>query len=55
LSGKHQAPLFIVGNSISETLRPTLTSYLKERVTSTSLYTGGIVPTTVKAEIDKLK
>jgi len=55
LSGKHQAPLFIVGNSISETLRPTLTSYLKERVTTTSLYTGGIVPTTVKAEIDKLK
>ena len=55
LSGKYQAPLFIVGKSISETLRPTLTSYLKERVTSTSLYSGGVVPNAVKAEIDKLK
>ena len=55
LSGKYQAPLFIVGKSISETLRPTLTSYLAERVTSTSLYSGGVVPNAVKAEIDKLK
>ncbi|WP_017380217.1 cell wall-binding repeat-containing protein [Paenisporosarcina sp. TG-14] len=55
LSGKYQAPLFLVGNSISETLRPTLTSYLAQRVTKTSLYTGGIVPTAVKTEIDQLK
>jgi len=55
LSGKNGAPLFLVGDSISETLRPTLTSYLAERVTTTSLYTGGIVPNKVKVEIDKLK
>lgn len=55
LSGKHQAPLFLVGNSIAETLRPTLTSYLDERAAKTSLYTGGVVPQAVKTEIDQLK
>lgn len=55
LSGKHQAPLFIVGKGISETLRPTLASYLKERVATTSIYTGGIVTNPIKLEIDKMK
>ncbi|WP_019415434.1 cell wall-binding repeat-containing protein [Paenisporosarcina sp. TG20] len=55
LSGKHNAPLFLVGNSISDTLRPTLTSYLAQRITKTSIYTGGIVPQVVKTEIDQMK
>lgn len=55
LSGRYNAPLFLVGDSISSELKPAMTNYLAERVTTKSIYTGGIVPTAVKKEIDLLK
>ena len=55
LAAKYGAPLYLVQDSLPDALKPSLTTYLKERVTTTSIYTGGVVTDQVKKQIDILK
>ncbi|XKH51951.1 cell wall-binding repeat-containing protein [Chryseomicrobium palamuruense] len=55
LSGKHTAALVLVGNTLPSDQQARLGTFMKERVTPTTVYAGGVVPNTVKTAIERLK